>query len=136
MAVLKDIMCQRCGVITEEMVAMGTSHVTRTCGVCDKKTAHVTRPDLGGPLRTITWGMEGVNPEDYTEVLGVAAGTPRPEDIGTANERKNMTPICSTHTGKPIHDSTRFTDGLEERKKKRRWARERDKYGKKLHFTN
>lgn len=130
--VLKDVQCRTCGGVCEEMCDACQTEVLLECAPCGKRTRHRTLC-LGG-TKVITWGSEGVNPEDYIEQLGVKAGVPRKEDIGTAMESVNAEPVRHVK-GHVIHDTVRFKDGIKDRQSKRRWARERSKNGPKLHFS-
>jgi hypothetical protein len=127
MAVLKDVRCTRCGRESEQMVDADTSVFTDDCPKCDAMRLHKTV--LRGGLKCITWGIEGIDVTDYVENLGVQAGIPRQEDIGTANEATNAKPVEDA-AGGAIHERASFlADGLRERKERRKYARKRQSLG-------
>lgn len=133
MAVLKDVECTRCGHRREDMIDGGTSAFTARCPNCDALRLH--RTILSGGMKCITWGIEGIDVTDYVETLGVKAGIPRQEDVGTANESVNAESVTDAE-GKAIHERASFlADGLQERKARRKSARRRQKFGPKLQLS-
>ena len=133
MPVLKDMRCPTCGTEREEMVSGEVTALALWCDACGRKT--MWQSLCRGGVKTITWGAEGVEAYDYVEgATRVMAGKPRKEDVGTARESERCDP-ARLPDGRAIHDLPRFQDGLKERRAKRRWKYERDKYGPKMTFT-
>lgn len=127
MAVLKDVECRRCGTESEAMVDAEKSNPILECAKCDAKTTHRTL--IRGGVKVITWGIEGVDVNDFIRYEGLKAGIPRPQDIGTPDEAKNATPVEDKAGGAIDQRRTFMADGLAERRDKRDHARKRQKYG-------
>ena len=130
MAVLKDVQCRSCGHVAEAMVDGEKTSLILDCPGCSRSRLHTTL--CRGGTKVITWGVEGVDVNDFIRLEGVKAGVPRPEDIGTANESRNATSVKDRH-GREIDKRATFTaDGLAERREKRDYARKRRRYGAKV----
>jgi len=125
--VLKDVECTRCGTRSEALVESADSTLRIHCEVCDCKRLH--RTILGGCLRCITWGTEGVDVNDFIRTEGVKAGIPRPEHIGTVLESKTAKSIEDRNGGEIDKRQTFIADGLKDRREKRDWKRRQARFG-------
>jgi len=128
--VLKDVECTRCGTQSEALVEGAESAPVLVCKTCDRKRTH--RTILGGCLRCITWGCEGIDVNDFIRTEGVKAGIPRPEHIGTALEAKTAKSVEDKAGGEIDKRQTFIADGLRDRREKRDWKRRQGKYGARI----
>jgi hypothetical protein len=124
--VLKDIQCE-CGARCEADVPMIAETVYRKCYVCEHMSWHTV---LWTTHKITTWGWKGVNLADFIFYDGIRAG--KPTNPGARDESTDMAPAVDEQ-GKPYHERDKYSaDAREEKRKERRAAAHRRKYGKKI----
>ena len=128
MAVLKDMRCKRCGTVREEMANASTSMLYLDCAKCKRSVVH-TQVFLPGLPAVVQ--VTASNLYDFIGTVGVGAGIPRPEDIGTPRESANAEPV-RRKDGRIVQAEQRFTDGLAEHRDKRQWEYHRKLRGPRL----
>jgi hypothetical protein len=123
MAVLKDIQCVKCGAVREALIDSSLTSIEAECGRCKKPRFH--RPLCNGGCRGARWRFNdwsGFDPEGYVEHIGVKAGRPHPEAVGTADESRSATVDVLRSTGKPAHEQARFgSEAIADRRERRKF---------------